>query len=49
VLFFAVASVIGVGVTGRMLGRLKDMLWWLPLWMVLSMALYLGAVKAVGG
>jgi pilus assembly protein TadC len=48
-MFFAVASVIGVGVTGRMLGRLKDMLWWLPLWMVLSMGLYLGAVKAIGG
>ena len=48
-LFFAVASAIGVGVTGRMLGRLRDVMWWLPLWMALSMGLYLAAVKAVGG
>ena len=47
--FFAAASAIGVGVSGRMMGRLKDTLWWLPLWMTISMGLYLGAVKAVGG
>ena len=48
-LFFAAASAVGVGVSGRMMGRLRDTLWWLPLWMALSMGLYLGAVKAVGG
>jgi pilus assembly protein TadC len=48
-LFFAAASAIGVGVSGRMMGRLKDVLWWLPMWMALSMGLYLGAVKLVGG
>ncbi|MCH1540040.1 MAG: type II secretion system F family protein [Candidatus Poseidonia sp.] len=47
--FFAAASAVGVAVSGRMMGRLKDTLWWLPLWMALSMGLYLGAVKAVGG
>ena len=47
--FFAAASAIGVGVSGRMMGRLKDTLWWLPMWMAISMGLYLGAVKAVGG
>ena len=31
-----------------MMGRLKDTLWWLPMWMAISMGLYLGAVKAVG-
>ena len=48
-LFFAAASAVAVGVSGRMMGRLKDTLWWLPLWMAVSMGLYLGAVKAVGG
>ncbi len=48
-LFFAAASAVAVGVSGRMMGRLKDTLWWLPMWMVVSMGLYLGAVKAVGG
>ena len=46
-LFFA-ASAVAVGVSGRMMGRLKDTLWWLPMWMAVSMGLYLGAVKAVG-
>jgi hypothetical protein len=40
---------VAVGVSGRMMGRLKDTLWWLPMWMTVSMGLYLGAVKAVGG
>ena len=48
-LFFAAASAVGVSVSGRMMGRLKDTLWWLPMWMAISMGLYLGAVKAVGG
>ena len=48
-LFFAAASAVGVSVSGRMMGRLRDTLWWLPLWMAVSMGLYLGAVKAVGG
>ena len=30
-------------------GPLKDTLWWLPMWMAISMGLYLGAVKTVGG
>jgi pilus assembly protein TadC len=47
--FFAAASAVGVGVSGRMLGRLKSYLWFLPLWMAISMGLYLGAVKAIGG
>ena len=32
-----------------MMGRMKDMLWWIPLWVGTSMALYLGAVKMIGG
>ena len=48
-MFFAAASAIAVGVSGRMMGRLKDVLWWLPLWMATSMGIYLGVVKMVGG
>ncbi len=48
-LFFAAASAIAASVSGRMLGRMKDFLWWLPFWMSLSMGLYLGAVKMIGG
>lgn len=48
-LFFAAASAIAVGVSGRMMGRLRDVLWWLPLWMATSMGIYLGVVKMVGG
>ena len=47
--FFAAASAVGVSVSGRMMGRFRDTLWWLPMWMAISMGLYLGAVKAVGG
>ena len=47
--FFGVASAIAVGVSGRMLGRFKDALWWMPGWIALSMTLYLGAVMIVGG
>ena len=47
--FFAAASAVGVSVSGRMMGRFRDTLWWLPMWMAVSMGLYLGAVKVVGG
>ena len=47
--FFALASATGAMVSGRMMGRAKDMLWWIPLWMSTSMLLYLGAVKMIGG
>jgi pilus assembly protein TadC len=48
-LFFGAASAIAIGVSGRMLGRLKDALWWMPGWIALSMGLYLGAVIMIGG
>ena len=47
--FFAVASAVGALVSGRMMGRMRDMLWWVPFWMSASMLLYLGAVKMIGG
>jgi len=47
--FFALASATGAMVSGRMMGRARDMLWWIPLWMSTSMLLYLGAVKMIGG
>jgi pilus assembly protein TadC len=48
-LFFGAASAVALGVSGRMLGRFKDALWWMPLWIALSMGLYLGAVVMIGG
>ncbi len=48
-LFFGAASAIAIGVSGRMLGRFKDALWWMPGWIALSMSLYLGAVILIGG
>ena len=48
-LFFGASSAIAASVAGRMMGRMKDMLWWIPLWVGTSMALYLGAVKMIGG
>ena len=47
--FSALASATGAMVSGRMMGRARDMLWWIPLWMSTSMLLYLGAVKMIGG
>ncbi len=47
--FFAFASAIGLLVSGRMMGRMRDTLWWTPLWMAVSMMLYLGSVKLIGG
>ena len=44
-LFFAAASAVAVGVSGRMMGRLKDTLWWLPMWMAISWASIWGPSK----
>ena len=48
-LFFAVASAVGVAVSGRMLGRMRDIMWFVPLWMTMSMFFFLGATKMIGG
>ncbi len=48
-LFFAVASAVGVAVSGRMLGRMRDTMWFVPGWMALSMFIFLGATKLIGG
>ena len=47
--FFGAASAIAVGVSGRMMGRFKDVLWWMPGWVAVSMILYLSAVMMIGG
>ena len=38
--FFGAASGVAVLVAGRMLGRARDYLWLVPLWMFASMAVY---------
>ena len=47
-LFFAAASAVGVSVSGRMMGRLKDTLWWLPMWMAISWGSILEPSKPLG-
>lgn len=48
-LFFAAASAITVGISGRMLGRFRDMAWFLPAWCCISMSMYIGAATLIGG
>lgn len=48
-LFFAAASAVGVAVSGRMLGRMRDTMWFVLGWMAMSMFIFLGATKLVGG
>ena len=48
-LFFGAASLIAVGVGGRMLGRMRSSLWWAPLWMAVSMTIYHVGVMVIGG
>ena len=48
-MFFGAASLVSVGVSGRMLGRMKSALWWAPLWMAVSMSIYHVGVLVIGG
>ena len=36
-MFFGAASLVAIGVSGRMLGRMRSYAWWAPLWMAVSM------------
>ena len=48
-LFFGAASLVAIGVSGRMLGRMRSSLWWAPLWMAVSMMIYHVGVLVIGG
>ncbi len=48
-LFFGGASLVSLGVSGRMLGRMRSTLWWAPLWMAISMSIYHVGVIVIGG
>lgn len=48
-LFFGMGSLIAMAVSGRMLGRMRDALWWAPVWMAASMTLYHVGVLFIGG
>tara|TARA_B100000767_G_scaffold248003_1_gene248583 strand:+ start:653 stop:1384 length:732 start_codon:yes stop_codon:yes gene_type:complete len=48
-LFFGGASLVSLGVSGRMLGRMRSTLWWAPLWMAISMTIYHVGVLVIGG
>ncbi len=47
-LFFGAASLVAISVGGRMLGRMRDALWWAPLWMSISMMIYHVGVRIIG-
>jgi hypothetical protein len=47
--FFGAASAVAVAICGRMLGRMRAMLWWIPFWTMISMALFNGALLMIGG
>ena len=48
-MFFGAASLVAIGVSGRMLGRMRSYLWWAPLWMAVSMTIYHVGVLVIGG
>jgi pilus assembly protein TadC len=48
-MFFGAASLVSIGVSGRMLGRMRSTLWWAPLWMAISMTIYHVGVLVIGG
>ena len=48
-MFFGAASLVAIGVSGRMLGRMRSTLWWAPLWMAISMTIYHVGVLVIGG
>ena len=48
-MFFGAASLVAIGVSGRMLGRMRTALWWAPLWMAVSMTIYHVGVLVIGG
>lgn len=47
--FFGAASAVAVAICGRMLGRMRAMMWWIPFWTMTSMTLFSGALLMIGG
>ena len=48
-IFFCAVSMFSVGVSGRMLGRLKDVVWFLPIWGFVATYLYIVPYHIIGG
>jgi hypothetical protein len=48
-LFFCATSMLSAAVGGRMLGRMKDVLWTLPFWGFLAIYLYIVPYYLIGG
>jgi pilus assembly protein TadC len=48
-LFFCAVSMYSVAVSGRMLGRLRDVLWFLPIWGFIGTYLYIVPYHLIGG
>ena len=45
--FLMVSSALTVVISGRMLGRTKQSLWWVPFWAVTSAMLYIGLFEGI--
>ena len=47
-MFFGFATAVSVAVSGRMLGRMRDFMWVIPIWMFISMMLYVLPYNVIG-
>jgi pilus assembly protein TadC len=47
--YLMASAALTVVISGRMLGRTKQALWWIPFWSVLSAMLYLGLFEGIQG
>ena len=45
--YLMASAAISVAISGRMLGRTKQALWWMPFWATVSSLLYIGLFEAI--
>ena len=45
--YLMASAALSVVVSGRMLGRTKQSMWWIPFWSTLSAVLYIGLFEAI--
>jgi len=47
--YLMASAALSVVISGRMLGRTKQALWWIPFWSTISALLYIGLFQAIQG
>ena len=45
--YLMASAALSVVISGRMLGRTKQALWWIPFWSTISALLYIGLFEAI--